>query len=138
MLITLAPWSVAQTIPDATQLVFPDPSSPNTFPITRLELYPNPATPAPLFVDALAIPAVWVPCPFRSATSVANVPVKFFEATIFPCKSGCPVKTPVSKTAIFTIDDPCVISHADGALTMESAYWDGTCGSFGVSEIVFN
>ena len=59
--MTRAPESVAQTMPDATFELDPEPLSPSTLTDIRLHRPQIPAIPVPLSVLAAAMPATWVP-----------------------------------------------------------------------------
>ena len=63
----------------------------------------SPATPAPLFVAAPAIPETWVPCPHGSIGVPAAQPLPRQvapEAATFATRSGCEASTPVSTIPI--------------------------------------
>src|SRR5579872_4132563 len=71
------------------------------------------ATPAPLLVSAPSTPVTAVPCPRVSATLLLLV-TKFQPGRSRPARSGCPVSTPESSTAMGE-ELPVVRSHAAGA-----------------------
>src|SRR5437763_12401395 len=111
MLITRAPWSVAQVIPEATLAVVPDPSAPRTFTGMSEQRQQYDATPIELLLAAAATPAAQVPWPLSSTGSAAPFRT-LYPATSFPWRSGWARSTPVSSEAITTLAEPCVRSHA--------------------------
>ena len=91
--MTCAFWSAAQTMPFATHSLVPLPLSPRTLPFKMTASWPAPATPVPLFVEAAAVPATWVPWLQKSSAPLGDV-VKFNSSTtllrtsIWPKPSG--------------------------------------------------
>ena len=69
MLMTRAPWSVAQMIPEATLAVVPVPSAPRTFTGISEQCQQYDAMPMELLLVAPATPAAHVPWPLSSVAS---------------------------------------------------------------------
>ena len=100
--MTSAPCATAHSMPPMIIESEPPPLSPRTLPMSSCVsgatpfLAPSLAAPEPPTVDA-----VWVPWPCTSDSAPPCDPVKSWEATIRPCRSGCSASAPVSRTATF-------------------------------------
>src|SRR6185503_10206509 len=101
MLMTWAPWSAAQRIPDAMPAIDPDPRADSTL-IGMIDT-PNatPATPSLLLVDWAMVPATWVPCPWSSA-ALSLLAMKLNPGTNAVSARSPTRLTPVSMTATVT------------------------------------
>ena len=83
--------------------------------MSRRQFRPEPTLPIPLFPPAQASDATCVPWPTWSVVAGPSPGVASLSivSTILPCRSGCPLSTPVSMTATIA-PSPRVISQAAG------------------------
>jgi hypothetical protein len=131
MLITSAPWSVANTTPFATVAGV---NSFGEFTRTGMTTAPGaaPAMPTPLPDRAAMMPAIAVPWPARSRGPSSTQPLSRqpFGSTTSepgstrsrPARSGWPRSTPLSSTAT-TAPLPVVRAQACGKCTRSRPHW---------------
>ena len=124
-LITVAPWSAAQSTPRVMSEVQPEPSSSSTFTGRMRASGARPATPVALLATAATIPDTWVPWPLSSLlpspVDVSLWVVNSAPGSTRPARSGWLTSAPVSTTPTIwpvPVDD----AQASSACTVVSAH----------------
>src|SRR2546428_6517875 len=108
--------------PEATADIVPVPSAPSTFTGMSEQPQQYEATPIALLLAAPATPAAQVPWPLSSVGLLVPLTM-LYPATSLPCRSGCVRSTPVSRTAMMTLEEPVVRSHAAFVRVLTSDHW---------------
>src|SRR5688572_21960198 len=137
MLMTSPPLSAHQRIAEATQDQDPAPVSSKTL-ATRMPDWLTPEMPAPLLVEAAAMPVTWVPWPLVSRASGDGLVKSRCATTRAPGNSSCVPRKPVSMMHTVLPVVPKVVCQAWSAgapctLMRVRAYWLGRLGSFGLA-----